>query len=228
ILSPLLSNVYLHYVLDLWFSHRVRKQCRGQAYYFRFADDFVACFQYKSDATNFLQQLDERVQEFALTLAEDKTRCIEFGRFARENARKRGEKPKEFTFLGFTHYCGKTEKGYFKVKRRTSRKKLGQSLRKFTEWARKARSVLRKGEMLRQARTRVNGYLNYYAITDNSDRCSYYVYCVERILFKWLNRKSQRRTYTWPAFSQALTCLDWPNASRVRKDLNSFRRTEAY
>jgi len=228
ILSPLLSNVYLHYVLDLWFSHRVRKQCRGQAYYFRFADDFVACFQYKSDATNFLQKLDERVQEFALKLAEDKTRCIEFGRFARENARKRGEKPKEFTFLGFTHYCGKTEKGYFKVKRRTSRKKLGQSLRKFTEWARKARSVLRKGEMLRQARTRVNGYLNYYAITDNSDRCSYYVHCLERILFKWLNRKSQRRTYTWSAFSQALTCLDWPNASRVRKDLNSFRRTEAY
>jgi group II intron reverse transcriptase/maturase len=228
ILSPLLSNVYLHYVLDLWFSRRVRKQCRGQAYYLRFADDFVACFQYKSDATNFLQRLDERVQEFALELAEDKTRCIEFGRFARENARKRGEKPKEFTFLGFTHYCGKTQKGYFKVKRRTSRKKLGQSLRKFTEWARTARSVLRKGEMLRQARTRVNGYLNYYAITDNSDRCSYYVYCVERILFKWLNRKSQRRTYTWSAFRQALTCLYWPNASRLRKDLNPFRRTEAY
>lgn len=169
ILSPLLSNVYLHYVLDLWFSRRVRKQSRGQAYYFRFADDFVACFQYKGDAVDFRQKLSERVQEFTLSLAEDKTRCIQFGRFAREDARKRGEKPKEFTFLGFTHYCGKTKKGYFKVKRRTSRKKMGQSLRQFTEWARTARHVLRKGEMLRQARTRVNGYLNYYAITDNSD-----------------------------------------------------------
>jgi len=227
ILSPLLSNVYLHYVLDLWFSRRVRKQCRGQAYYFRFADDFVACFQYKSDAAAFRQKLGERVQEFALELAEDKTRCIEFGRYARDDARKRGEKPKEFTFLGFTHYCGKTKQGYFKVKRRTSRKKLGQSLRKFTDWARRARSVLRKGEMLRQARIRVNGYLNYYAITDNSDRCSYYVYRVKRILFKWLNRKSQRRTYTWRSFAQALACIAWPTAS-IRKDLNPCRRTEAY
>jgi group II intron reverse transcriptase/maturase len=227
ILSPLLSNVYLHYALDLWFGRRVRKQCRGQAYYFRFADDFVACFQYKGDAAHFRQKLGERVQEFALELAEDKTRCIEFGRFAREDARKRGEKPKEFTFLGFTHYCGKTKQGYFKVKRRTSRKRLGQSLRKFTDWARTARTVLRKGEMLRQAQTRVNGYLNYYAITDNSDRCSYYVYCVERILFKWLNRKSQRRAYTWPSFRQALACIDWPTGN-IRKGLNPCRRTEAY
>ena len=90
--------------------------------------------------------------------------------------------------------CGKTEKGYFKIKRRTRRKNLGQSLRKFTEWARTKRNVLRKGEMLRQARTRVNWYLNYYAITDNSDRCSYYVYCVGRILFKWHRRESRRQT----------------------------------
>jgi hypothetical protein len=159
-------------------------------------------------------------------LAEDKTRCIEFGRFAREDARKRGEKPKEFTFLGFTHYCGKTKKGYFKVKRRTSRKKLGQSLRKFTDWARIARCVLKKGEMLRQARIRVNGYLNYYAITDNSNRCSYYVYRTKRILFKWLNRKSQRKAYTMSTFIQALACNDWPT-ERIRKDLNPCRRTEA-
>lgn len=227
ILSPLLSNVYLHYVLDLWFSHRVRRQCRGQAHYFRFADDFVACFQYKSDAEDFHRKLGERIREFGLELTQDKTRCIEFGRFARDNARKRGEKPREFTFLGFTHYCGKTRNGYFKLKRRTSRKKLGQSLRKFTDWARIARTVLRKGQMLRQARNRVNGYLNYYAITDNSDRCSYYVYRTKRILFKWLNRKSQRKTYTWPSFAQALASVDWPSV-RIRKDLNPFRRAEAY
>ncbi len=225
--SPLLSNIYLHYVLDLWFSKRVRRQSRGEAYYFRFADDFLACFQYKSDAQDFQRRLQDRLEGFGLELAKEKTRCIEFGRFAREDAYKRGEKPKEFSFLGFTHYCGKTQKGYFKVKRRTSRKKLGQSLRKFTDWAKKARSVLKKGEMLRQARVRVIGHLNYYAITDNSERCSYYVYRTKRIVFKWLNRKSQRKAYTWEGFNQALIWAKWQQP-RIRKDLNPYRRAEAH
>ena len=223
ILSPLLSNIYLHYVLDLWFSRRVSGQCRGAAHYYRYADDFVACFQYKEEAEGFRQALGARVEGFGLQLAEEKTRSIEFGRFARESARRRGEKPKEFTFLGFTHYCGKTKVGYFKVKRRTSRKKLSASLRKFTDWARKARHVLRKGEMLRAARSRVIGHLSYYAITDNSERCNFYVYRTTRILYKWLNRKSQRKAYTWEGFNQALAWVRWPRA-RTRVDLNPCRR----
>ena len=226
ILSPLLSNIYLHYVLDVWFSKRVRRQCQGEAYYFRFADDFLACFQYKGEAERFRFQLEDRLEEFGLKLAMEKTHCLEFGRYARENAYKRGEKPKEFTFLGFTHYCGKTREGYYKVKRRTSRKKLGQSLRRFTDWARKARSVVRKGDMLRLARSRVVGHLSYYAITDNADRCRYYVHRSEQILFHWLNRKSQRRAYTWPSFVQALRQVGWPK-SRIRVDLNPCRRAEA-
>jgi group II intron reverse transcriptase/maturase len=225
ILSPLLSNIYLHYVLDLWFSRRVRRQCRGEAYYFRYADDFLACFQYKDDAERFRQRLGDRLEGFGLGLAEEKTHCIEFGRFARKEAYERGEKPKEFTFLGFTHYCGKTKEGFFKVKRRTSRKKLGQSLRSFKDWARKSRNVLRKGEMLRLARTRVVGHLSYYAITDNSERCSFYVHRTKHILFKWLNRKSQRQTYTWETFDQALAWAGWPTP-RIRKDLNPCRRAE--
>jgi group II intron reverse transcriptase/maturase len=227
ILSPLLSNIYLHYVLDLWFSRRVRRQCRGEAYYLRFADDFLACFQYKEEAQGFLQRLRDRLEGFGLQLAEEKTHCIEFGRFARRDAQRRGAKPSEFTFLGFTHYCGKTKEGHFKVKRRTSRKKLGQSLRNFTDWAIQARRVLRKGEMIRRARTRVVGHLNYYAITDNMERCSYYQYCAEQILFKWLNRKSQRKSYTWAQFKQALERLNWPSVT-IRKDLNPCRRAEAY
>jgi RNA-directed DNA polymerase len=227
ILSPLLSNIYLHYVLDLWFSRQVKKQSRGEAYYFRFADDFLACFQYKDDAEGFRRRLGERLEGFGLRVAEEKTQCIDFGRFAREDAYKRGGKPKEFTFLGFTHYCGRTREGYFKVKRRTSRKKLGQSLRKFTDWARKVRHVLRKGEMLRQARIRVMGHLSYYAITDNMGRSSYYAYRARSILFKWLNRKSQRKAYTWASFNQALAWVEWP-IPRVRKDLNPCRRAEAY
>jgi group II intron reverse transcriptase/maturase len=226
ILSPLLSNIYLHYVLDLWFSRRVKRESRGAAYYFRYADDFLACFQYRDDANQFRRRLEDRLEGFGLQLALEKTRNIEFGRYARQNAYKRDEKPKEFTFLGMTHYCGKTKKGYFKVKRRTSRKKLVESLRKFTDWARKARNVLRKGEMLTRARSRVVGYLNYYAITDNLERCSYYVYRAKRILFKWLNRKSQRKAYTWESFNQALAWVRWPKV-RVRKDLNPCRRAEA-
>ena len=224
ILSPLLSNVYLHYVLDLWFSRKFRKQCRGEAYYFRYADDFLACFQYRDDAERFHQQLRDRLTEFGLTLAEEKTKCIEFGRFARQDAQKRGGKPEDFTFLGFTHYCGKTRDGYFKVKRRTSRKKLGQSVERFTTWARKVRGVLTKAEMIKQARNRVVGHLRYYAITDNSARCSEYLEITRRILFKWLNRKSQRHSFTWDQYAWALARYGWPTA-KVYHDLNPCRRS---
>ncbi len=129
IISPLLSNIYLHYTLDQWFSQRVTKGCKGEAYFFRYADDFVACFQYKSEAEIFRRRLGERLDYVHLQLAEEKTNCIAFGRFARADAAARKGKPGEFTFLGFTFYCGKTRDGRFKVKRRTSRKKLSQSLR---------------------------------------------------------------------------------------------------
>ena len=161
IVSPLLSNIYLRYALDEWFSNIVQQRCRGEAYIYRFADDFVAGFQYQTEAESYLHGLDQRVRRFGLELAPEKTRCMEFGRFARGDARKRGEKPKEFTFLGFTHYCGKTRRGCFKVKRRTNGKKMGQSLRRFADWAKSSRSWLSQGEMLPRARTRVIGHLNY-------------------------------------------------------------------
>ena len=172
--------------------------------------------------------LRRRLGKFGLKIAEGKSRVIGFGRYEWEKARREGGKVATFDFLGFTHYCGKTREGYFKVKRRTSRKKLGQSLRKFTDWARKVRGVLRKGEMLRQAKIRAMGHLSYYAITDNMGRSSYYAYRARGILFKWLNRKSQRKAYTnWAGFNQAWAWVDWPEA-RVRKDLNPCRRAEAY
>lgn len=226
ILSPLLSNIYLHYVLDLWFRCVFEKQSQGEAYYFRFADDYLACFQYKRDALLFMDQMKSRLAKFNLEVAEDKTQCIEFGRFARDNARKQGQKPKEFAFLGFTHYCGKTMKGSFKVKRRTSRKKLNASLNKFTDWARRSRGAQKTSEMIRSARTRVIGHLNYYAITDNSNKCNSFLHHATRSLFKWLNRRSQRKSYTWEGFRHALEMANWPNA-RIRKDLNPCRRAEA-
>jgi group II intron reverse transcriptase/maturase len=226
ILSPLLSNIYLHYALDLWFARRFGPQSQGEAYYFRFADDFVACFQYRQDAEHFREALGKRLEEFRLTLAAEKTRCLEFGRFARGNARARGGKPEEFTFLGFTHYCGKSKRGYFKVKRRTSRKKFGASLRAFTDWARRARHKMTKAEMLRRAKARVQGHLEYYAITDNARCCSNYVYRATRILRRWLNRKSQRKAYNWEQYNHALKSVGWPRV-QIRTDLNPFRRAEA-
>jgi RNA-directed DNA polymerase len=221
ILSPLLSNVYLHYVLDLWFQRRIRRQCRGEASLFRFADDFVACFQYRTDAEAFLKRLDDRLEEFHLELAREKTQRLEFGRYARDNAYRRGEKPKAFEFLGMTFFCGKTRHGVFKVKRKTSRKKLRQSLARFTDWIRRYRNLLPTGELLRRAKARIQGHLNYYAITDNAESCQLYIHLSRRVLFKWLNRRSQRKSYTWAGFLQALGHVGWPRA-RVRVNLNPF------
>ena len=145
--------------LDTTNKRVAKKWSRGEAYIFRYADDFVACFQYRQDATDFEKLLKERLEGFGLELAEEKTQLLEFGRFARGNARKRGEKPKSFTFLGFDHYSGKTKEGHFKVKRRTNRKKLQAGLRKFTDWCEKSRRWMTKGEMLRSARRRIVGHL---------------------------------------------------------------------
>jgi RNA-directed DNA polymerase len=221
ILSPLLSNVYLHYVLDLWFQRRVRRQCRGEAYLFRFADDFLACFQYRTDAEAFHQSLGDRLEGFQLELAQEKTQCFEFGRYARVNAYRRGEKPKEFTFLGMTFFCGKNRYGAFKVKRKTSRKKLRQSLARFTDWIRRSRNLLPSGELLRRAKARIQGHLNYYAITDNSESCQMYLHLTRRALFKWLNRRSPRKSYTWEGFLQAMKHVGWPQG-RTRVNLNPF------
>ncbi len=226
ILSPLLSNVYLHYVLDIWFQRRMRRHCRGEAYLYRFADDFVAGFQYQTDADDFLESLDKRMEEFHLELAPEKTRHLEFGRYARANAYRRGEKPKEFTFLGMTFFCGKTRHGAFKVKRKTSRKKLRQSLARFTHWIRRYRNLLPTGELLRRAKVRVQGHLNYYAITDNSESCYRYRHLTRRVLFKWLNRRSQRKSYTWTAFQQALRHVGWPQV-RIRVNLTPFATLNA-
>ncbi len=135
--SPLLSKVSLHDVLDLWFQRRIRRRCRGEAYVFRFADDFVACFQYQTEADDGLTRLGDRMEEFHLERAQEKTRQLEVGRYARAKAYRRGEQPKELTFLGMTFFCGKTRYGTFKIKRKTSRKKLGQSWARFTDWIRR-------------------------------------------------------------------------------------------
>src|ERR1041385_8276550 len=122
--------------LDLWFERRFRRQCRGQAYYFRFADDFLACFQYRGDAERFLREMKARLEQFHLEIEPSKTKLISFGRFAEQEAKRRGKKPETFEFLGFTHYCGKSRNENFKVKRRTSSKKFRAKLKEVKAWLR--------------------------------------------------------------------------------------------
>lgn len=222
IVSPILSNVYLHYALDLWFEKRVKPHAKGAAHLFRFADDFLCVFQYKEEAENFERMLKDRLEGFGLEIAPEKTRRMEYGPYAEQNAKRRGEKRPSFTFLGLTHYCGRTRHGHFKVKRHTSVKKFKAKLREYTEWIRKMRSKHSTGELMRRAKARLQGHLNYYAITDNGQMCKTYHYWFTRITYKWLNRRSQRLSYNWEEFNQMLKDVGWP-APRIKVNLCPFR-----
>jgi RNA-directed DNA polymerase len=222
-LSPLLSNVYLHYTLDLWFERRFKRTCRGEAYYFRYADDFLACFQYREDAERFLHELGERLAQFHLELEATKTRLVEFGRFAEERTRQRGQKPGTFEFLGFTHYCGHTAKGHFKVKRKTSGKKYQAKLKEMKGWLQRERSRSKQGKLLQQAKLKLQGHLNYYAITDNGLMCHRFSKQVTQLVYKWLNRQSQCNSYDWVRFQDALAWVRWP-AVVILHDLSPLRR----
>lgn len=222
IVSPILSNVYLHYVLDLWFEKRVRPNAKGEAYLFRYADDFLCVFQFKEEAESFERNLKDRLEGFGLELATEKTRRVEYGSYAVENAKRKGEKRPMFTFLGLTHYCGKTRNGLFKVKRHTSVKKIRTKLREYTEWIRRARAAMNTGELIRRAKARIQGHLNYYAITDNSRSCNMFHYWFTRITFKWLNRRSQRKSYNWTEFNQMMRDVKWPKVY-IKIDMCPFR-----
>ena len=225
-LSPLLSNIYLHYALDLWFERVFRRQCRGEAQYFRYADDYLACFQNQKEAESFMKEMKERLEKFHLEIEPSKTKLIEFGRLAEKNAHKRGKKPETFDFLGFTHYCGKTRSGYFKVKRRTSGKKFRAGLRGMKDWLKQERNREKTGELLKKARQKLEGHLNYYAVTDNWQMCDKFRYQAERIVLKWLNRRSQRKSYTWERYKDALAWVGWPSI-RIKWNLEPCRREPA-
>ena len=195
-ISPILSNVYLHYALDLWFHKVVKKQCRGEACLIRFADDFVSAFQYQEDAERFYRMLGERLGEFKLEMSEEKTRIIPFPRH-RPSGKYR------FDFLGFEFYWGKDRSGKPHLKRRTSRKKLRSSIKRFTEWCKKNRN-LEPRVLFRRINAKLRGYYNYYGVFGNYDSLQQFFQQVKRILFKWLNRRSQRRSYNWRGFEQLL------------------------
>jgi len=196
IVSPVLANVYLHYALDLWFEKRIKRQCNGEALIIRYADDFVGAFQYKQDAEAFYQQLDERLRKFGLEVSPEKTRILLFSR----NKLKESE---TFDFLGFEFRRDISRNFKPIIKRRTSREKLRASIAGFTEWI-KANRNKKISKTMMKLRTKYRGYWNYYGVIGNYDSLMTFYYHTVRILFKWLNRRSQRLSYNWAGFKDLL------------------------
>lgn len=196
IVSPVLANVYLHYVLDLWFEHRVRKGNQGQCKLFRYADDFVAGFDYRHEALAFEKALVERLRTFGLEVAPEKTQTLRFGRNGRQHNGR-------FDFLGFQFHWKRTRKGYEGLFRRTSRKKLRSSVARFTEWI-KTQRMFKLRDVMQSLKRKYAGYWNYYGVRGNSKSLGTFYYQTLKLTHKWLNRRSQKRSYTWPAFNRLL------------------------
>ena len=198
IISPVLANVYLHYVLDEWFEKEYRSKCKGKAELIRYADDFVVCFEKQEEAERFQKAVEERMKAHGLELEESKTRIVAF------SPRRFGKRSGVFEFLGFTHYVGRSRKGYFRMKRRTSGKKLRMKIVAFKKWLKEVRCQLPLAEIWTKTRQKILGHYRYYGVTDNSKRLEEYRHRVEGMLFKWLNRRSQRLSMSWQNFEQYL------------------------
>lgn len=201
--SPIIANIYMHYVLLWWFKERIQPALRGYGDIIVYADDFVCCFQNKEEAEKFYERLKHRMKYFGLELEESKSRLIEFGRYAEERCRGNGKRPETFTFLGFTHYCSHSRNGKFRVKRKTSRKKFRKKCKEVHREIAKMRN-LPLPEIIKKLNRMLVGYYHYYGITDNSGRIGAFSFEVRKSLFFWLNRRSQKRSYNWCSFNEML------------------------
>jgi RNA-directed DNA polymerase len=202
--SPLLANVYLHYVFDLWAERWRRRNARGDVILVRYADDFIVGFEHKEDADRFLTDLVERFAKFGLEMKAEKTRLIEFGRFARGREARGLGKPETFDFLGFTHICGKTRAGKFQVLRKTVSKRYRNKLRELHHELEQRRHlpIPEQGKWLRSV---VQGHLNYYAVPGNFKVVSNFVEEVKRLWLRALRRRSQKSRMTWDRFGPLAT-----------------------
>jgi RNA-directed DNA polymerase len=210
IISPVLANIYLHYVLDLWVERVVKPHCRGTVEIVRYADDFVICVQHGDEAHKILKALKGRLGKFGLELAEDKTRIIKFGRLAWQDAKRGGGKPGTFNFLGFTHYVNTSRRGSFKLCRMTDRKKLAAKLKEMNLWLKHIRNCMPIKDWWQILRAKLAGYFQYYGVSDNSRSIGKFYYFVLKLVFKWVNRRSQKSSMTWTAFHEYLRRHELP------------------
>ena len=207
VISPLLANIYLHYGLDLWAERWRRCEAKGDMIFVRYADDFIVGFQHENEARRFLDALRERLAEFALSLHPEKTRLIEFGRFAAENRKRRGlGKPESFNFLGFTFICGESRRGKFLVKRKTRRDRMRAKLREIKQELRRRmhQPIPKQGLWLRRV---VTGYFKYHAVPTNSHALQAFRFHVTELWKRTLRRRGQKDRTDW----ERITALaaDW-------------------
>ena len=191
LISPILANVYLHYVLDWWFEHAVKPYLRGEAYYVRYADDFLILFQYENEAVDVLQHIRKRLSYFGLEVAEEKTRILPIGRF-------KGTKD-DFDFLGFTFFNAKTRQGKYCLKVRTSKKKLKAKRQMVKQWL-KTRLTEPVEDTMKRIEAKIRGHCNYYGVSGNYKAINGFSDYVKRMTFKMLNRRSQRRGMKYTKF----------------------------
>jgi group II intron reverse transcriptase/maturase len=218
-ISPLLANIYLHYVFDLWVQQWRTSKASGDVLVVRYADDFVVGFEHRKEAEHLLAALRERLSQFGLNLHPEKTRLIEFGRFAVEDRKTRGDgKPETFHFLGFTHCCGTTRNGKFTVIRRTMRQRMLKKL-KAVHIELQQRRHQPVDEQGRYVQAVVRGHINYYGVPGNSRAIGAFRTMVIRLWHKWLNRRSQRPSVTWDRMQRyierwippAIVCHPYPS-----------------
>jgi hypothetical protein len=213
VISPLLANVYLHYVLDLWAEGWRRREATGEMIIVRYADDFIIGFQHEADAQRLLDAMRERLREFSLTLHPEKTRLIEFGRFAAENRKRRGlGKPETFDFLGFTFICGKSRRGKFQLIRKTRRDRMRTKLREIKRELRLRmhEPIPKQGKWLANV---VGGYFNYHAVPTNRRALMAFRFFVTELWRRTLRRRSQKDGMTWQRMTRL--AADWLPPPRV-------------
>src|SRR6266581_3088572 len=220
VISPLLANIYLHYALDLWAMRWRQRQSTGDMIIVRYADDFIVGFQHESNVRRFLDEMRERLGKFALTLHPEKTRLIEFGRFAAERRKRRGlGKPESFDFLGFTFICGKTRQGKFQIKRKTRPERMRAKLKMIKEemWKHMHQPIPDQGKWLERV---VRGYFNYHAVPTNARALDAFRHHVTDLWRRTLRRRSQKDRLTWARMTQLaaawlpkpIVLHPWPSA----------------
>jgi group II intron reverse transcriptase/maturase len=203
-LSPMLANIFLHYVLDEWFEKEIKPQVAGECHLVRYADDFIILVQFKEEAYRLVGVLRKRFEQFDLQLHPDKTRVMCFGRYEGVNAQKQERKANTFDFLGLTHYCTKSRHGGFLVGRRTSVKRFRKKVKDLYLWFKAQRNMLKLSELWKMLGMKLRGHYQYYGISGNYRGIYRYYCCAIRIAFKWLNRRSQRKSFNWEQFTMYL------------------------
>ncbi len=204
VVSPLLANIYLHYVLDLWLERKVKPRMSGYVRLIRYADDFVVCFEKEEEARAFGEMLRKRLAKFGLRVAEEKWRIIAFGRKVWQEARREGKKVETFDFLGFTHYCDKTRKGAFKMGHKTASKKFRQKAKELNGWLKRVRNCVEMAEWWAVLRQKMVGHYRYYGISGNYPALQRYYRLASKMAYKWINRRSQKRSMSFARYLRFL------------------------